>query len=446
MPVGKPVTLHARVKRPPPGAQLTYVWDFGDGTRGFGASITHTYQVSGDLQAQVKVQGSGGATPQCASVCSGVEAVDVTVTGKVRGPNQQQGLPTGSGNSSDLGGTGDGGTGTGPGSGDGTGGTANGTSSVPAAERPPKNIRPQRATRPESHERFSADPTSGEGKTIISGTLLDGVRRGRQQQPAAAQGVGQPEGREGDPRHVRKRDLGARQHAARGGRDVGRSASRATTRQTAARMIAAGGIEEVLFHISSALRVPVLLAALVALLITLYDLGAFFVELSRRRRRDAPRQLQAASRAARDAISTGDTAGAARALLPLATSAQMADALTAIVDEVGERNQDDEMAKVLADFDLTSLRRLERTRMMVRFGPALGLMGTLIPLSPALEGLAKGNVKLLSDNLRVAFSVTVLGLLIGAIAFTVSLVRDRLYAQDLSDLEYVASTLTPPQR
>jgi biopolymer transport protein ExbB/TolQ len=81
--------------------------------------------------------------------------------------------------------------------------------------------------------------------------------------------------------------------------------------------------------------------------------------------------------------------------------------------------------------------------MMVRFGPALGLMGTLIPLSPALEGLAKGTVKLLSDNLRVAFSVTVPGLLIGAIAFAVSLVRDRLYARDLSDLEYVATQLEP---
>ncbi len=210
-------------------------------------------------------------------------------------------------------------------------------------------------------------------------------------------------------------------------------------------MIAAGGIEELLFHITSALRVPVLIAALAALLITLFDLGSFFVELSRRRRRDAPAQLQAASRAAREAIAAADAAGAARALLPVATSVQMADALTRIVEEVGERNQDDEMAKILADFDLQSLRRLERTRMMVRFGPAIGLMGTLIPLSPALEGLAKGNVKLLSDNLRVAFSVTVLGLLIGAIAFTVSLVRDRLYAQDLSDLEYVASTLTPPQ-
>ena len=32
------------------------------------------------------------------------------------------------------------------------------------------------------------------------------------------------------------------------------------------------------------------------------------------------------------------------------------------------------------------MRRLERTRLLVRAGPALGLMGTLIPLSPALSG------------------------------------------------------------
>lgn len=211
-------------------------------------------------------------------------------------------------------------------------------------------------------------------------------------------------------------------------------------------MIAAGGIEELLFQIAEALRVPVLLAALGALVLTLVDLGAFFVELARRNRREAPALLKEASAQARQALGSGDVAGAAQALLPRATSAQMADALTEIVEEVGERNQSDRMAKILADFDLQSLRRLERTRMMVRFGPALGLMGTLIPLSPALEGLANGNVKLLSDNLRVAFSVTVMGLLIGAIAFAVALVRDRLYAQDLSDLEYVATTLTPEQR
>ncbi len=211
-------------------------------------------------------------------------------------------------------------------------------------------------------------------------------------------------------------------------------------------MIAAGGIEELIFQIADVLRVPVLIAALAALAVTLFDLGAFFVELARRNRRDAPALLKQASAEARAALATGDVDGGTQALLPRATSANMADALAEIVEQVGEQSQSDKMAKILADFDLQSLRKLERARMMVRFGPALGLMGTLIPLSPALEGLANGNVKLLSENLRVAFSVTVLGLLIGAIAFAIALVRDRLYAQDLSDLEYVASTLTPQQR
>lgn len=208
-------------------------------------------------------------------------------------------------------------------------------------------------------------------------------------------------------------------------------------------MIATGGIEEFLFTIVDALRVPVLIAVLLALLFTLYELGTFFVELARRRGGEGQAGLESASAAASLALAQGDAPAAARALLSRATSAPMADALTQIIQQRGEAEASDRMAKILADFDLQSLRRLERTRMMVRFGPALGLMGTLIPLSPALEGLAKGDVALLSDNLRVAFSVTVLGLLIGAVAFAVSLVRDRLYAQDLSDLEYVATTLEP---
>jgi biopolymer transport protein ExbB/TolQ len=141
-----------------------------------------------------------------------------------------------------------------------------------------------------------------------------------------------------------------------------------------------------------------------------------------------------------------DTPSAQQALMPLASSAQMADTLANLVEGHDKPGVEDRRAKALADFDLTSLRKLERSRMLVRFGPALGLMGTLIPLSPALEGLAEGDVAQLSDNLRAAFSVTVIGLLIGAIAFSISLVRDRLYAQDLSDLEYVVTALDPPDQ
>jgi biopolymer transport protein ExbB/TolQ len=206
-------------------------------------------------------------------------------------------------------------------------------------------------------------------------------------------------------------------------------------------MIAAGGIEEVLFQVANALRVPVFIAAGLALAFLLFDLGAFFVELTRRGRSGRLAEVELASASARSALGDGDPNSAQRALLPLASSAQMADALVELVGHGGRPANADRRAKALADFDLTSLRKLERSRMLVRFGPALGLMGTLIPLSPALDGLAKGDVTKLSENLRVAFSVTVLGLLIGAVAFAISLVRDRLYAQDLSDLEYVAAVL-----
>ena len=151
----------------------------------------------------------------------------------------------------------------------------------------------------------------------------------------------------------------------------------------------------------------------------------------------------AAGEAARDAIARGDRDEATQALARIAKSSSMWTALEGLLaNSPPGPETENRMSKILADFDLRSMKRLERTRMLVRFGPALGLMGTLIPLSPALTGLAAGNIAQLTKNLRVAFSVTVLGLLIGAVAFSISLVRDRMYAQDLSDLEATAAELS----
>jgi biopolymer transport protein ExbB/TolQ len=201
--------------------------------------------------------------------------------------------------------------------------------------------------------------------------------------------------------------------------------------------VSAHDIEQVIFDVAEALRVPVLILVLVALAAVLVELGGFLVELVRRRRRDFAR-LERAVASANDALGKKNEQAALAALRPVSWSPSMEHTVGQLLSEVGDDNR---LAKQLADFDFGSLRRLERTRMLVRFGPAIGLMGTLIPLSPALSGLAAGNVQKLSDNLRVAFSVTVLGLLVGATAYGISLVRDRLYGQDLSDLEYIASTL-----
>jgi biopolymer transport protein ExbB/TolQ len=202
-------------------------------------------------------------------------------------------------------------------------------------------------------------------------------------------------------------------------------------------------VEQILFDVSEALRVPVLVLSLLALAVVVVEVGSLLAELRRRRGRSIW-QLDNAIAECQGRLAAGMREEAQLALLPIARNQAMEEVLADVVDQIGRPGAEHRIAKRLAEYDYRSLRRLERTRILVRMGPALGLMGTLIPLSPALAGLADGDVATLTDNLRVAFSVTVAGLLVGAIAFAISLIRDRIYAQDYSDVEYVAATLTAP--
>ena len=203
-------------------------------------------------------------------------------------------------------------------------------------------------------------------------------------------------------------------------------------------------IEQLLFDVSEALRVPVLVLALVALAVVIVEAGALLVEVRRRRHRNLS-GLERAVEECRGRLAAGHAGrgagGAAAVRLEPADGGRPRRHRRAVRPSPDAEAR---IAKRLAEYDYLSLRRLERTRILVRMGPALGLMGTLIPLSPALAGLADGDVATLTENLRVAFSVTVAGLMIGAFAFAISLVRDRLYAQDYSDVEYVAASLTAP--
>jgi biopolymer transport protein ExbB/TolQ len=203
-------------------------------------------------------------------------------------------------------------------------------------------------------------------------------------------------------------------------------------------------IDEAIFHVASVLQVPVLILALLALADVVFELGSYGVELRGRRRRRFSVLSQGAENA-RQALLLGDRAAAAAAVAEIPRSPAMAQTLRFIVENARTDGGDHQLNKALADFDFDAQRRLSRTRLLVRAGPALGLMGTLIPLSPALTGLANGNTTALSTNLRVAFSVTVVGLLIGAVAFGLSLSRDRMYGQDLSDLEYLAAIVNDPR-
>lgn len=79
-------------------------------------------------------------------------------------------------------------------------------------------------------------------------------------------------------------------------------------------------------------------------------------------------------------------------------------------------------------------RGLNGVRFAVKVGPSLGLMGTLIPMSAALNGLAQGDLPSLAGNMVIAFSSTVVGIAVGVVAYLLTLVREDWTRRDLDDL------------
>ncbi|MFV0397217.1 MAG: MotA/TolQ/ExbB proton channel family protein, partial [Bacteroidales bacterium] len=73
--------------------------------------------------------------------------------------------------------------------------------------------------------------------------------------------------------------------------------------------------------------------------------------------------------------------------------------------------------KIVGDYEIIADKELSKSKLLVKIGPMLGLMGTLIPMGPALVGLATGDVSSMASNMQVAFATTVVGIIIGAVGF-----------------------------
>lgn len=173
-------------------------------------------------------------------------------------------------------------------------------------------------------------------------------------------------------------------------------------------MTAVDQLRELFHHIAAFLVWPVLLGLLALMAAMLIAVGGFLREAwdRRRGRRIA---LGRASKALDDVVA----------------------------NQSGE-GLDLRLEECLQNTEREAWRALGRLRLAVRVGPSLGLMGTLIPMADALQGLADGNLPALASNMVTAFAATVIGLTISVVAYLIAGARESWVRADAQALAFHA--------
>ncbi len=187
-----------------------------------------------------------------------------------------------------------------------------------------------------------------------------------------------------------------------------------------------GYLQSLLYSVSSAFLWPALLAILCLFLYCTYLVGQVLSEvLDRRANKAAFGRLYAGSLTRSRFLEESWQLEVARFALAAA-------------------GPPDRLEKALADLENDMRKRVERLTILSRTGPILGLVGTLIPLQPALAGLAAGNMQSMAANLLIGFTTTVLGLIVGGASFAISVVVRNWYRQDLTEIHFLLDEWSNP--
>lgn len=187
-------------------------------------------------------------------------------------------------------------------------------------------------------------------------------------------------------------------------------------------------ISNILYWISTGLLVPVIVLLIFFFLRSLILIGTFFGQYLNERKNAAPlyeriRQL------------TPTTLSEFSSTLPSAPRSELGAYARRIVEE-GSNESKTEL--LIAEYEMATEKNVATSKVLTKMGPILGLMGTLIPMGPALVGLASGDIASMAYNMQVAFATTVVGLVVSAIGFVTQQAKERWGVRNLTILEYLA--------
>lgn len=190
-------------------------------------------------------------------------------------------------------------------------------------------------------------------------------------------------------------------------------------------------ISDILYWISTGLLVPVIVLLIFLFLRALVLVGSFFGQYL------AIRKSSATIRKVLTGV-TRENLDSVVERLPKKSGMPVVSYVRQIIEN---KDNPAEVQRLLSEFEIVADKDLSTSKMLSKLGPMLGLMGTLIPMGPALAGLASGDIASMARNMQVAFATTVTGLVAAAIGYVTQQVKQRWYLQDMTNLEYLAEIL-----
>ncbi len=148
-------------------------------------------------------------------------------------------------------------------------------------------------------------------------------------------------------------------------------------------------ITNVLYWLTTGLLVPVIVLLLLLFVRSLLLGGAFYgVYINRQK---SKKQL--------DKAMSGKSVTAFLAELQTPKSSSK---FWEFLAKMKEDNQSEAyIDKVIGDYEIVADKDLGQSKSLTKLGPMLGLMGTLIPMGPALVGLSTGDVSTMAHNMQV---------------------------------------------
>lgn len=191
-------------------------------------------------------------------------------------------------------------------------------------------------------------------------------------------------------------------------------------------------ISDILYWISTGLLVPVIVLLIILFARAILLTGSFYGQYMSIRKTEALLRNELGTL-------TSTTVSELNSRLPEKSRSLVIIYMRQILDARGTPAQ---VQRLLANFEIAADKDLAISKTLTKMGPILGLMGTLIPMGPALAGLASGDIASMAYNMQIAFATTVVGLVAGAVGFLTQQVKQRWYLQDMTNLEFISELLT----